>query len=73
MPDVLVRDVPLEVVSALDATAKRLGLSRADYLRRELRRLASSTEVPVTVADLQRAGEAFQDLADPEIMRGAWG
>jgi len=40
MVDVLVRDVPDDVVRALDARAGRLRLSRSEYLRR---RLASPT------------------------------
>jgi hypothetical protein len=36
MTDVLIRDVPEEVVAVLDAHAARLGLSRTEYLRRRL-------------------------------------
>jgi plasmid stability protein len=34
MTDVLVRDVPDDVIAAVDARATRLGLSRSEYLRR---------------------------------------
>ena len=34
--NLLVRDIPEKVVSALDAEAERLGLSRSEYLRRVL-------------------------------------
>ncbi len=37
MSDVLIRDVPEEVVSAIDARSAELGLSRNEYLRRRLR------------------------------------
>ncbi len=72
MTDVLVRDVPEHVIAALDARASRLGLSRSEYLRR---RLAQETEIAsasVTVADLTRFADTFSDLADGEVMRGAW-
>jgi len=35
MPDVLVRDVPIEAVAELDRRASKLGLSRSESLRRE--------------------------------------
>lgn len=72
MPDLLIRDVPEDVVAALDARAKKLGLSRTEYLRREMGRTASATEEPVTVETLRRFSETFADLGDPDVMRGAW-
>lgn len=65
MTDVLVRDVPDDVVAALEARAARLGLSRNDFLRR---RLAMS----VSREDVETFSATFTDLADPEVMRGAW-
>ena len=44
MTDVLIRDVPDDVVSAIEAKAKRLGLSRTEYLRRQMARVASTPE-----------------------------
>ena len=41
MTDLLVRDVPDHVVAAIDAKAKRLGLSRTEYLRRQITRAAT--------------------------------
>ena len=38
MPDILIRDVPDDVVAAIDAKAQRAGLSRTEYLRRTLSR-----------------------------------
>lgn len=72
MTDVLIRDVPDHVIAAIEAKAKRIGLSRTEYLRRQMARIASIPEGPVTVQDLQRVSETFADLADPEVMRGAW-
>ncbi len=72
MTDVLVRDVPDDVVAALDARAARLGLSRSQYLRRRLAQEAVSTAQPVTVADLTTFAATFADLADSDVMKGAW-
>jgi len=69
LTDVLVRDVPDDVVAALDARAARLGLSRSEYLRRRLAQEVAPTATPVTVADLTRFAETF---ADPDVMKGAW-
>ena len=70
MPDVLVRDIPEEVLAALDAQAARLRLSRSEYLRRRL--LQDVQRGSVTVEDLAEFAAAFTDLADPAVMRGAW-
>ncbi len=70
--DVLVRDVPDDVVAALDARASRLGLSRSEYLRRRLAQEAVTTAQPVTIADLAVFAATFADLGDGEVMKGAW-
>lgn len=72
MTDVLVRDVPDEVITALDARASRLGLSRSEYLRRRLAQEAMNSPQPVTADDLATFAQTFADLADPEVMKGAW-
>ena len=36
MTDILIRNVPDEVVAVLDANAQRAGVTRAEYLRRVL-------------------------------------
>jgi hypothetical protein len=72
MPNVLVRDIPQEALDRLDARARALGLSRQDFLRRQLLQEARLTPVAVTAADLDGFSERFADLADEEIMRGAW-
>ena len=72
MTDVLVRDVPEAVIAALDSRASRLGLSRSEYLRRRLAQEALSGPQPVTVEHLAVVAETFADLADAEIMKGAW-
>ena len=73
MPDVLVRDVPEDVVAAIDAHAARLGLSRNEYLRRRLRQDARVTgDNSVGAGDLRAFADRFADLADPSVMRDAW-
>lgn len=72
MTDVLVRDVPDDVVAALDARAALLGLSRSEYLRRRLAQEVATTNEQVTVEHLAEFAETFADLSDAEVMRGAW-
>jgi hypothetical protein len=70
MADVLIRDIPDEVVAAVDQRAARLGVSRTEYIRR---RLAQDTEgLPVSVEDLRDFAAAFTDLTEPSVMGGAW-
>ena len=72
MAEVLICDVPDEVLAVIDRRAAHLGLSRSEYLRRQLIQEAARSEVAVTVADLQRFSELARDLEDPEVMRQAW-
>ena len=72
MTDILIRDVPEDVVAALDALAGRLGLSRSEYVRRRLAQDASRPDSPVSVEDLARFADVFGDLADPDVMSQAW-
>ena len=71
MADVLIRDVPDDVLAVIDEKARRAGLSRTEYLRRTLaREQVASTRV--TPADLSRLERLAGDLADDEVMRRAW-
>lgn len=72
MTDLLIRDVPDEVVAAIEVKAKRLGLSRTEYLRRQMARVATTGGAEVTVESLQLFAETFSDLGDDDVMRGAW-
>lgn len=72
MTDVLIRDIPDDVLTAIDAKAAQLGLSRVEYVRRRLAQDAAVATMLVTADDLQRFGDAFSDLADPDVMTGAW-
>ena len=68
----LIRDVPEEVVAAVDARASRLGLSRSEYVRRRLAQDAAATGATVSTQDLARFTEMFSDLGDPAVMTQAW-
>jgi plasmid stability protein len=70
--DVLVRDVPDNVVAALEARAARLGLSRSEFLRRRFAQEATAHVGRVSGDDLAAFAATFADLADPDVMRGAW-
>jgi plasmid stability protein len=70
--NLLVRDIPDEVVAALDAEAARKGLSRSEYLRRTLTQLSRASERTATVEDLTRFEQTFRDLDDPDVMEQAW-
>ena len=72
MADVLIRDVPDEVIAALDAHAGRLGVSRSEYVRRRLAQDAEVSGLPVEVSDLLRLAELTADLGDPDVMARAW-
>lgn len=72
MSDLLIRDVPDDVLAAIDARANRLGLSRTEYLRRRLSQDAAIAEGHVDVGDLARFAQTFADLADPAVMGHAW-
>lgn len=69
MTDILIRDVPDDVVAALDANAQRAGVTRAEYLRGVL---AEQQGPSVTRGHLDRFAERTADLSDPEVMAAAW-
>jgi hypothetical protein len=68
MSDVLIRDVPEEVLAVIDHRASRLGLSRNEYLRRQLSQEARRSDVPVTTADVRTFSDLFRDLGDPDVL-----
>jgi hypothetical protein len=70
--DVLIRDVPDEVIAAVVAHAGRLGLSRSEYVRRRLAQDAAMQAAAVSEDDLSRFAERFGDLADPGVMSQPW-
>jgi hypothetical protein len=72
MTDMLIRDVPDDVVAAVDARASRMGLSRSEYVRRRLAQDAATSVAAVSVQDLTQFADLFGDLDDPEVMSQAW-
>lgn len=71
MTDILIRDVPDEVLAAIDARAKRVGLSRTEYSRRALERERIHGG-RVSIEQLERMAELASDLEDPAVMSDAW-
>jgi hypothetical protein len=72
MSDILIRDVPDDVVTAIDARAAAIGLSRNEYLRRRLAQDSRVGARRVTLEDLRDFAARCSDLTDPEVMRQAW-
>ncbi len=72
MSDVLIRDVPEDVLAAIDARAAEMGLSRVEYIRRRLAQDARTIPLRVTPEDLSRLGETLADLADEQFISEAW-
>ena len=71
MPDLLIRDLSEADLRRLDARARALGLSRAEFVRRRLRQETEPRQ-QVTVADLERFADTHADLADPSVTAQAW-
>ena len=74
MPNILIRDLSQQAIDRIDAAAANLGLSRNEYLRRNLEENTAPAAGgrTVTAEDWQRSAEVFADLADPGIMDAAW-
>lgn len=68
----LIRDVPDDVLAAIDARAAEMGLSRVEYIRRRLAQDARIVPVRVTPEDLVRLGDTLAGLADEQVMNEAW-
>ena len=72
MTDVLIRDIPDDVLTALDQLAARLGLSRTEYIRRRLAQDARAARITVVTGDWRRFADDYRDLGDPAVMDQAW-
>ena len=72
MTDVLIRNVSEDDLAQIDDQATRLGLSRSEYLRRQIGQLASRRSNSVTRVDFVRLSELAVDLLDDDVMRDAW-
>lgn len=72
MSDVLIRDVPDDVLAALDLLSTRLGLSRTEYIRRRLAQDAHTARITVAATDWRRFADDYRDLGDTSVMDRAW-
>jgi hypothetical protein len=72
MSDVLIRDIPDDVLVALDQLAAKLGLSRTEYIRRRLAQDARTANITVTTGDWRRFADSYGDLGNPAVMDQAW-
>jgi uncharacterized alpha-E superfamily protein len=72
MSDVLIRDIPDDVLAALDLLAAKLGLSRTEYIRRRLAQDAHTIRTRVTTDDWRRITDTYGDLGDATVMERAW-
>ena len=72
MSDVLIRDVPDDVLIALDQLSAKLGLSRTEYIRRRLAQDARTSRITVATGDWRRFADDYRDLGDPAVMDQAW-
>jgi hypothetical protein len=70
--DMPTRDARGGPMAAWEARARRLGLSRSEYVRRRLAREAAVSHSPVGARDLAWFAATFGDLADPGVMSRAW-
>ncbi|MHB1808224.1 MAG: type II toxin-antitoxin system VapB family antitoxin [Solirubrobacteraceae bacterium] len=70
MPGLLIRDLSDADLRRLESRARALGISRSEYVRRRLRQDADARRL--TLTDLERFAEAHEDLADAQVMTGAW-
>lgn len=72
MADIIIPDVPDDIIAVIDVKARRLGLSRVDFLRRALTRERNIQSSAVSVDDLAVFAHTFVDLDDPEVISRAW-
>ena len=70
--DLLIRDVPDDVLAALDLLAAKLGLSRTEYIRRRLAQDAHAARIVVTTDDWRRLADTYGGLGDSAVMARAW-
>jgi hypothetical protein len=70
--DVLIRNVPDDALARIDEQAARLGLSRGEYLRRQITQLGARRGGAVGREDFERLAHLAADLLDDDVMRDAW-
>ncbi len=64
MSDVLIRNLPDDVLAAIDAKARRVGLSRTECIRRTLSRERVEATEAVRAKDLVVFADTFAGLAE---------
>lgn len=72
MPDVWIRNLSAADLELLDKQARRLELSRSEFLRRLLHQEARRMATRATKADLVRFSDMVPDLSDEAVMTDAW-
>ena len=72
MSDVVIRDIPDDVLVVLDQLAARMGLSRTEFIRRRLIQDARAAQMSVTPEDWNRFTDLYRDLSDSAVMDHAW-
>lgn len=72
MADILIRNLPDSVVADIDALASRLGISRVEFVRRQLIQAAKRMSQPVSVEDLKQSDVRLGGLLDNDVMERAW-
>jgi hypothetical protein len=66
--------VPDEDLGRIDERATRMGLSRTDYLKRQIAQDARRTlpDRSLTLDDFAAFADLASDLLDEDVMREAW-
>ncbi len=72
MPDILIRDVPEQVLAALDVKAARVGLSRSEFLRRRLSQEAVTEARKISDEDWHWLHDSTADAREPGFLEQAW-
>ena len=72
MTDIWITNIPDDVIAGLDRRAGQLGLTRAEFIRRQLSTASAGGCDVVTIESLKHVAEICEDLADSEVMASAW-
>jgi hypothetical protein len=70
--DVLIRNVDDDDLARIDRRAARLGLSRGEFLRRQISQEAARGRTSMSRDDLSRFAALSRDLLDEDVVRAAW-
>jgi len=75
MPDILIRNVSEEDLRKIDRKANRMGIGRAEYLRRQIAREAARPDhgvEPEPQDAFQRFAALAKDMMEPDFEERAW-